>query len=123
MFDKNGQIRGCHIIVSTPDLLDAKFSNPRMHPDYPTRVSFENTIFFVIDEAEQVISTSRDAIERMIKGNLKENIKGARDNTNLNIMLTSATLDRSTRDEFKLFWYFDTEFQSFKLDLTLDGVV
>ena len=57
-----------------------------MHPDYPTRVSFENTIFFVIDEAEQVISTSRDAIERMIKGNLKENIKGARDNTNLNIM-------------------------------------
>ena len=123
MFDKNGQIRGCHIIVSTPDLLDAKFSNPRMHPDYPTRVSFENTIFFVIDEAEQVISTSRDAIERMIKGNLKENIKGARDNTNLNIMLTSATLDRSTRDEFKLFWYKDTEFQSFKLDLTLDGVV
>ena len=80
MFDKNGQIRGCHIIVSTPELLDAKFSNPRMHPDYPTRVSFENTIFFVIDEAEQVISTSRDAIERMIKGNLKENIKGARDN-------------------------------------------
>jgi len=76
-----------------------------MHPDYPTRVSFENTIFFVIDEAEQVISTSRDAIERMIKGNLKENIKGARDNKNLNIMLTSATLDRSTRDEFKLFWY------------------
>lgn len=123
MFDKNGQIRGCHIIVSTPDLLDAKFSNPRMHPDYPTRVSFENTIFFVIDEAEQVISTSRDAIERMIKGNLKENIKGARDNKNLNIMLTSATLDRSTRDEFKLFWYQDTEFQSFKLDLTLDGVV
>ena len=123
MFDKNGQIRGCHIIVSTPDLLDAKFSNPRMHPDYPTRVSFENTIFFVIDEAEQVISTSRDAIERMIKGNLKENIKGARDNKNLNIMLTSATLDRSTRDEFKLFWYKDTEFQSFKLDLTLDGVV
>ena len=38
-------------------------------------------------------------------------------------MLTSATLDRSTRDEFKLFWYQDTEFQSFKLDLTLDGVV
>ena len=123
MFDKNGQIRGCHIIVSTPELLDAKFSNPRMHPDYPTRVSFENTTFFVIDEAEQVISTSRDAIERMIKGNLKENIKGARDNKNLNIMLTSATLDRSTRDEFKLFWYQDTEFQSFKLDLTLDGVV
>ena len=38
-------------------------------------------------------------------------------------MLTSATLDRSTRDAFKLFWYDDTEFQSFKLDLTLDGVI
>ena len=122
MFDNNGQIRGFHILVSTPDLLDAKFSNPRMHPDYPTRVSFEKTIFFVIDEAEQVIGNSRDKIERLIKGNLKENIRGARDNSNLNIMLTSATLDRESRDDFKYFWYQDTEFQSFKVDLTLDGV-
>ncbi len=57
-------------------------------------------------------------IKKKGSGDLDEaHIYGARENKNLNFCLASATLDKTTRDQFKRLFFSDSTFKSFKIDL------
>ena len=124
MFGQDGNLEGFHIFVTTPHLLAATLLDPKKKPfrkasDVMTwcNVDIRNLKMFVIDEAEQVVDGFREDIDKFISV--------ARQNRKLNIMLTSATLDKTTIDDFKQKWHTaETKnqpiyFQLFKLSVQM----